>query len=201
MLGVTNSWYSENAWRSYWTPFVAQKGNPRLQSARCEDIWNLTNQVQLIPANRSNFSDYSSWLFPVSFLVSSGVFHGASASVFKWAPQMSFHKPGMQGRFSLALQHQCLANLQPMPYWNDCAAAQLSSMSSVSVVYYSYRAVSVHHFSEKHRKARVRAGKSSHRLRWVRQTRLWVLPQGVWAAWTFRDGAWIRYRGFCCLFL
>ena len=166
-------------------------------------IWNLINQVQLLPANGSNFNDCSNWLFPVSFLVSSGVFHVAAASVFIWAPQMSFHELGMQGCISLALQPQCLANLQPMPYWNNCPVAQLSFMSSITVVYYWYRAVSVHHSPIKHRKAGVRAGKSSHRLRWARQTALSVTP-GSLSGLDFQGcclDALPLHRGFCCLFL
>lgn len=82
------------------------------------------------------------------------------------------------------------------PYHTEITApvARLPFMSSVTVVYYWHRAVSMQHSSVKRRKAHVRVWKSSHRLRWVRQTRLWVLPQGLREAWTFRGAACIHHH-------
>jgi len=61
----------------------------------------------------------------------------------------------------------------------------------------------VHHSPIKHRKAGVRAGKSSHRLRWARQTALSVTP-GSLSGLDFQGcclDALPLHRGFCCLFL
>lgn len=90
--------------------------------------------------------------------------------VFKWCPLMSW---ASTDAFPL---HCSISAWQTCTSCHTKMTALLSSCLSW-LVYYWHMAVSVHHSSDKYKKAHVHAGKRFHRLPWVKLTQLWVYPR------------------------